>query len=132
MAGDAGPAVQAVTTVTAAQLDSWGKAARASIRQERYDRALAVLRELAAKGDPRGEYGLGLMAANGCRVKKDDGAAVSRFRKAAQAGVPEARSAPGTRYDAGRGVRQDIRQAVFWYEKAASGGDGRARARLGT
>ena len=103
----------------------------AAYDQDDYATALQEFRPLAAQGDARAQFNLGLMYANGEGVTEDDSQAVAWFRQAAAQGQAEAQYNLGLMYANGEGVAEDDSRAVEWYRQAAAQGDARAQFDLG-
>ena len=94
---------------------------------------LARLQSDAAAGDPSAMYQLGLRFTQGKGVRKDYGAAVMWFHRAAAEGQADAMLQLGVLHEAeGRGVPTDNSKAALWYGKAARLGQGSAMFYLGT
>lgn len=87
-----------------------------------HERALALWRPLAREGDPRAQYRLAQMFADGVGVDQDEWAALNWYRKAAEQGSVEARYELAVMYSIGRGVRQDRSRAAYWYGRLAEDG----------
>lgn len=75
---------------------------------------LEQLRQLAEKGDPAAQFGMGTHYAIGDGVKLDNVEAARWFTKAAEQGHVIAQDTMGAYYWAGRGVPKDLRKAYFW------------------
>jgi hypothetical protein len=73
---------------------------------------------------------MGWVYENGLGVARDDGQAVSWYRKAADAGQPTGMYNLGTMYETGRGVTKDLQQAIAWYRKASEAGSADAKQAL--
>ena len=81
-------------------------------------------RPLAAQGDARAQFKLGVMYRHGEGVPKDVQEAVTWYRKAAEQGHVRAQNNLGVMYDMGQGVPKDFVRAHMWYNigaKASSG-----------
>lgn len=87
-----------------------------------YKTAYEVFSKLAAKGDVKAQYNLGLMYNNGQGVPQDYKQAVIWFQKASEQGVAEAQYNLGVMYANGKGVPQDYTLAYMWLNLAAAGG----------
>ncbi len=96
-----------------------------------FETALREWRPLAEQGDPKAQYALGFMYANGEGVPKNDAEAVKWFRKAAEQGDPNAQDALGLMYANGEGVPKNDVEAAKWLRKAAEQGDPEAQYNLG-
>lgn len=97
----------------------------------RLERRVAHLFGLAANGDGRAKYQLGVAYEKGLGVSKSFAAAVQWYREAAEEGIPEAQNELGLAYAEGKGVSQDYMKAVEWYRKAVESGLKEAQYNLG-
>ena len=113
--------------VRAGQLED----ADAAYGKEDYATALRLLRPLAAQGNARAQFNLGLMYDLGLRVPKDYAQAVKWYRLAADRGYARAQFNLGFMYEFGQGVPKDYAQAVKWYRLAADQGNAWAQNNLG-
>jgi hypothetical protein len=93
--------------------------------------ALRIWTPLAAAGDARARFDLGLLYDLGTGVKQDATQAYLWYWLAARAGLPEAEFNVGVMSDSGRGVTQDVAEAALWYARAAAHGNRRAQFNLG-
>ena len=120
--------VVACATVAAA-----GPAEEADSAYQRgdYAQAMSLWRPLAAQGNARAQFSLGLMYELGHGVSQDAQAAVKWYRKAAEQGNAEAQFVLGLMYHKGQGVSQDDQEALKWYRRAAMQGDVQAQSSLG-
>lgn len=109
---------------------SFYAAADAAYSHQEYEKALAMYRIAASRGDAIGEYKLGLMYYWGHGVPQDNLAAVSWLRKAAEQGNPEGQYNIGQLFLNGQGVQRDVEKAVKWLRLAASQGHQKAEASL--
>lgn len=107
-------------------------AALKAFRAEDYATALAGFEAGAKTGDPKAEYWLGHLYANGLGVKKDGGTAAKWLEMSANQGLVEAMRDLGIMYLRGDGVLQDYEMAHKWLEKAAYSNDSVAQRELGT
>jgi localization factor PodJL len=82
-----------------------------------------ALREAAANGDPRAQYEIGMIYAEGKAVGKDSQQAVVWYETAAAQGFANAQYRLGTAYEHGMGVEKDLEQAKLWYLRAAEAGN---------
>lgn len=87
-----------------------------------YETALAEWQPLAEQGSPDGEFGLGLLYANGWGVDLNDEQALKWYRLAADQGHAEAAYNLGVMYSNGWGVPQSDDDAFHWYSIAAERG----------
>ena len=79
----------------------------AAYDQDDYATALQEFRPLAAQGDARAQFNLGLMYANGEGVAEDDSQATEWYRQAAAQGDTQAQFNLGWMYATGEGVVED-------------------------
>ncbi|WDD95485.1 sel1 repeat family protein [Burkholderia sp. FERM BP-3421] len=84
-----------------------------------YPRALALLRPVAAAGDPAAGYYLGLMYRSGYGTPADPAAAARWFEQAARQGIPAAQFMLANAYRDGSGVPRDEARALELYRHAA-------------
>lgn len=99
----------------------------AAYAQGDYEAAFAQWRALARRGDPRAQYSLARMYAEGTGVAEDDDAALYWLRAAARQGLVEAQSELALKFSLGRGVRQDHARAAHWYGRLAEQGHATAQ-----
>jgi len=110
-----------------ADLDS----ALTALDKKDYFSAYQELKQLAAKGDEKAQYHLGLLYKDGQGVMQDKKSAAQWFRKAADQGLAEAQFQLAEAYDKGEGVSQSDEFAALWYRKSAERGNPWAQANLG-
>jgi TPR repeat protein len=91
-----------------------------------YPTAMRLLRPLAAEGDAKAQYNVGVMYEEGLGVSIDYTEAVGWLLQAAEQGHSEAKNHLGFLYLYGRGVSQDYVSAHMWFDLAASEGNARA------
>lgn len=96
-----------------------------------YAKALQETRPLAEKGDPRGQYGMGVLYENGYGVTKDLKLAAAWYLKAAKQGNTDAQYNLGAMYEHGIGMPANYAEAARWYRPAAEQGDIDALSNLG-
>ncbi len=96
-----------------------------------YGKALHETRPLAESGDPRGQYGMGVLYENGYGVTKDLQLAAAWYLKAAQQGNTDAQYNLGAMYEHGIGMPVNYPEAARWYRPAAEQGDIDALSNLG-
>jgi uncharacterized protein len=87
---------------------------------------MRLLRPLAAGGDARAQYSVGVMYEEGLGVPIDYTEALGWLLQAADQGNAEAKNHLGFLYLYGRGVSQDYVSAYMWFDLAASEGNLRA------
>ena len=103
----------------------------AAYQRKDYAVALKAWRPLAAQGNARAQFNLGVMYAKGRGVPQDDKEVVRWFRLAADQGDADAQNNLGFMYDKGQGVPQDYKEAVRWFRLAADQGHAWAQYNLG-
>jgi len=96
-----------------------------------YQAATTEWQPLAAAGDADGQFGMGLLYANGFGVPLDDAQALKWYRLAADQGHAEAQCNIAVMYANGWGVPQSDEEAFRWYSLAAEQGIGPAQVNLG-
>ncbi|AIO64895.1 tetratricopeptide repeat protein [Burkholderia oklahomensis] len=84
-----------------------------------YPRALAMLRPLAAAGDPNAAYYVGLIYRSGYGTPVDPTEAARWFELAARHDIPAAQFMLANAYRDGSGVRRDEARALALYRQAA-------------
>lgn len=104
---------------------SWG--ADFAMGQEAYDSgdyetAIAEWQPLAEAGDADGQFGMGLLYANGFGVPLDDIEALKWYGLAAEQNHPNAQNNLAVMYANGWGVTQSDDEAFKWYILAADQG----------
>jgi uncharacterized protein len=87
-----------------------------------YERAMRILRPLAAEGDARAQYRIGAMHEEGRGVPVDYSEAVGWLLQAADQGNADAQNHLGFLYFYGRGVTKDYVAAYMWFDTAAAEG----------
>ncbi len=87
-----------------------------------YETALAEWQPLAEAGDASGQFGLGLLYANGFGVDLDDTQALRWYGLAAEQGHAQAQCNLAVMYANGWGVPQNDDEAFKWYILAAEQG----------
>ena len=110
-----------VACATGAAADSF-EDGRSAYERGDYAQAMNLLRPLAAQGDARAQFNLGVMYRHGEGVPQDAQEAVTWYRKAAEQGYAPAQYNLGVMYRHGQGVPQDAQEAVKWYRRAAEQG----------
>ena len=105
--------------------------AEAAYKSGDYESALSDFQALAATGDRRAQYNLGVMYDKGQGVGRSDETAVRWYSLAANQGHPFAQSNLGIKYDKGKGVPQNSTTAYKWFRKAAEQGHVVAQHNLG-
>ena len=82
-------------------------------------------------GDPKAQFGLGVMHTFGQGVPKDDTRAMDWYRRAAERGHAGAQLFLGHGLESGNGAEQNLEAAFFWFLRAAEQGEARAQNNLG-
>ncbi|MDF0584172.1 caspase family protein [Bradyrhizobium yuanmingense] len=95
--------------------------------------ALDLYRTAALKGNPTGQYALGLAYRDGVGMRKNEKEAVKFFQKAAEAGLPAAQAALADMHERGGGGLPygNYKEAARLFGEAAAQGDAYAMSRLG-
>jgi uncharacterized protein len=91
-----------------------------------YESAMRLLRPLAAEGDARAQYTIGVMYEEGRGVPREYSEAVGWLLQAADQGNADAQNHLGFLYLYGRGVTKDYVVAYMWFDLAATEGAGHA------
>ena len=94
----------------------------------------AALKEwlpLAAQGNAKAQFELGLMYSKGKGVTQDYKEAARWYRLAAKQGLAIAQNFLGSMYSDGQGVTQDYKEAAKWYRLSAAQGNGFSQFNLG-
>jgi hypothetical protein len=86
---------------------------------------------LAVNGDPRAQYNLGYLHANGQGVARDYPRAIGWYTRAAHQGFAPAQFNLGVLLSGHEGITPDYPAALAWYHKAAAQGDADAQYNLG-
>ena len=89
------------------------KRADSAFNSKDYSKALALLKPLAEKGNPRAQNGLGLIYDRGLGVPKNLNEASKWYRKAAEQGYILAQSYLGSMYAKGEGVPKDSTVVLY-------------------
>ncbi len=91
---------------------------------------IAMLQQLADKGDVAAQYDLAARLAEGRGIGRDPAAAIGWFEKAAEQGLAQAQYRLGAIYEKGAGAPRDAAKARDYYEKAAAQGNVRSMHNL--
>jgi len=99
---------------------------------EQGDRAAALgfWAPLSEQGDPRAQFGLGLIYEAGLGGTADEEAALAWYQRAARLGFSPAQNNLALMYAEGRVVSRDLAQAARLWRQAATAGFGRAQHNL--
>lgn len=103
----------------------------AALNKDDFTTALRLFRQLAEMGNPRAQFNLGFMYANGRGVPTDFAEAMKWYRLAADQGFAAAQHNLGIMYANGQNVATDHVEAVKWYRLAANQGFAKAQNELG-
>ena len=114
-------AVVMISCLPAVAADDYAEGARAFERRD-YAAAHTIWAPLAEANDPRAQYGLGLLHANGWGTDRDALRAQHWYTMAAERGHPGAQYNLAVMRDTGNGIPRDSAQAGFWYTEAARQG----------
>lgn len=95
----------------------------AAYKRKDYETAAREWQPLAAQGDPRAQYEMGVLHFQGWGVARDLDKALAYYRQAAEQGQGGAMHNLGVMYGRGLGVARDEKQALGWYRRAAETGD---------
>ena len=90
-----------------------------ALEQQDYKRALYYLSFLAANGDARAQYNLGIMYRDGLGVKKDDVQSLAHFVEAAENGHMLGNYSVGLAFLAGKGSDVNAEAAIHYLKEAA-------------
>jgi len=96
-----------------------------------YDKAFALAKPQALRGDAQAQFALGVMYSSGQGVRQNDAEATKWFRKSAEQGFSKAQYNLGYMYHQGRGINRNDHEAAYWYRKAAEQGIALAQLNLG-
>lgn len=92
-------------------------------KQQNYQTAFSIFKELAEQGDALPQFSLGLMYAEGQGVNQDYHQAVKWYQKAAEQGDAKAQVNLGVMYVKGHGFRQDKSKAKYYLGLACDNGE---------
>ena len=95
---------------------------RSAYLRRAYDEAFALWADLAERGDPRAQFGLGTLYHEGSGAARDGARAAKWFRRAAEQGYAPAQFNLGNAYRRGDGVQRSDELANQWWDKAARQG----------
>ena len=93
--------------------------------------ALKVWDELAAKGDARAQFNIGVLYDDGLGVAENTPTAIGWWQKAAANGHKQAQHNLGLAYLFGRSVERDYPKAVSYFRSAADAGLDKSQYNLG-
>ena len=96
-----------------------------------YNAAHRVWYTLAAEGDARAQFWLGLMYEDGVGVEQDYGEALFWYRHSAEEGYDDAQNKMGLMYVKGEHVLQDYKEAEKLFRLSASQGSSHGQYGLG-
>ena len=120
-----------ITTSDEAYSNSIDQTGYRALENGDYETALRYISYLAANGDPRARYNMGVFYRDGIEVKVDDARALHWFLKAAKAGHMLAEYASGMAFYLGRGVSSNPQMALSYFVKAALKGHAKAPLNIG-
>jgi TPR repeat protein len=100
-------------------------------RTRDFTTAQKLWRQAADQGSPWGQFGVGLLNANGLAGPRNYVEAMRWYRLAAAQGFSQAENNIGNLYANGRGVAPDPVEAIKWYRQAATQGNSEAQLNLG-
>jgi len=110
--------------------EAYTEASRAFGRGD-YASALRLWTPLAERGDPRAQFGLGVIYESGPGgTPTDQEEALRWYRLAARQGIPQAQNNLAIMYAEGRVVSRDLALAVTLWRQAAEAGYGPAQRNL--
>ena len=89
---------------------------------QRYQEAVAIMKQTAEEGYPEAQSSYAACLMNGSGVIPDPFAAVEWYRKAAAQNNPTAYYSLGVCYENGEGVDRNLDTALEWYRKAKDAG----------
>ena len=92
-------------------------------KQENYQAAFPIYKELAEQGNSDAQYNLGDMYRQGQGVNQDYYQAIKWYQKAAEQGDALAQNNLGFMYIKGQGIRQDKSKAKYYYGLACDNGN---------
>jgi len=93
-----------------------------AIDNQDYETAIRIFQQLANKGDPDGEYGLGYMFWRGLGEERDMAKALDQLTRAAKNGHVAAKMGLGYIHLYGVGVPVDLALAEYWYQQGVDAG----------
>ena len=93
-----------------------------AIDNKDYGTAIRIFQQLANKGDPDGEYGLGYMFWRGLGEERDMPKALDQLTRAAKQGHTAAKMGLGYIHLYGLGVPVDLALAEYWYQQGVDVG----------
>lgn len=92
-------------------------------KQQNYQAAFSIFKELAEQGNAPSQFNLGVMYSEGQGVSQDYHQAFKWFQKAAEQDYVNAQILIGIMYSQGKGVRQNYVTAQMWMGKACDQGN---------
>lgn len=95
-----------------------------------YETAIMEWQPIAQEGDAGGQFGMGLLYANGFGVALDDDQAINWYLAAAEQGHAEAQCNLAVMHANGWGVPQSFDEAFKWYALSAEQGVTQAQSSL--
>jgi len=105
--------------------------AKTAIDAGDFNTAAAIYKDLAAQGNAKAQYNLGLMFSYGNGIKEDRVEALKWYRASAEQGFVEAQYKLGTILLRREWGMPDYAESIKWYTKAAEQGHARSQLDLG-
>ncbi len=100
--------------------------------KEDKDKAIALFKKLANKGNTFAQRHLGRLYINGDKpLKQNYKEAMSWYMKSAENNDTWAQYSVGEMYQLGQGMKKDIKSAIFWYTKSADLNNSSSQIHLG-
>lgn len=121
----------APAAIAAEDLGAAYERVRPLLNAQRYAEALPEMRRLADAGEPRAQYGLGIMYSQGWGLAQSKETARVWFERAANQGNGDAAYNLGIFYDTGTGAPVDRAQALAWFRRAGELGHAQAAYNAG-
>ena len=122
--------ILAILTMHSAIAEDYERGLSAYNRAD-YETALLEWDVLAQFGEPKAQFGLGVMHTFGQGVPQDHTRAMDWYRRAAERGHAGAQLFLGHGLESGNGAEQNLEEAFFWFLRAAEQGESRAQNNLG-
>ncbi len=122
--------ILAILTMHSAIAEDYERGLSAYNRAD-YETALLEWDVLAQFGEPKAQFGLGVMHTFGQGVLQDHTRAMDWYRRSAERGHAGAQLFLGHGLESGNGAEQNLEEAFFWFLRAAEQGESRAQNNLG-
>ena len=123
----------AVVVAVSLAVPAWSatlEQARMAVRTRDFAKAFRLSLELAKRGDAEAQYTVATLYRAGLGTAKDEGRAVTWFRRAAKQGNADAQYCLGVMYLRGAGVKRNREEGLRWLSKAAVQGNAMAASKL--